>query len=144
VIRVRYLIVVGVCSALVACGSAKPATNDEKQSDAQNTSAASGASTATTGPTAQAVVDQFVASGLPVPNPRNNSKNCKTLGCTELITTDAISIYVWPNESSAQHQVDVAAGDAYRYGTIVLSYTAARTPSTDRPLYEAALKNIAG
>jgi hypothetical protein len=50
---------------------------------------------------------------------------------------------VWPNESSAQHQVDVAAGDAYRHGTIVLSYTAARTPSADRPLYEAALKNIA-
>jgi hypothetical protein len=89
------------------------------------------------------VVDQFVASGLPAPNPRDNSKNCKTLGCTELITTDAISIYVWPNESSAQHQVDVAAGDAYRYGTIVLSYTAARTPSADRPLYEAALKDIA-
>lgn len=141
-IRVRYLIVVGVCGALVACGSAKPAANGAKPSDAQN-SPVIGASAAPTGPTAQAVVDQFVASGLPVPNPRDNSKNCKTLGCIELITTDAISIYVWPNESSAQHQVDVAAGDAYRYGTIALSYTAARTPSADRPLYEAALRNIA-
>jgi hypothetical protein len=142
--RVRFLIVVSVCGALAACGSAEPAADGAEQSGAQNASAAVDASVAPTGPTAQAVVDQFVASGLPAPHPRDNSKNCTTLGCAELITTDAISIYVWPTESSVQHQVDVAPGDSFRDETIVLSYAAARTPAADRPLYETALKSIAG
>jgi hypothetical protein len=99
-------------------------------------------SQAAVGPTAQQVVDAFDRAGLPVPNPRDNSGNCKTSGCVQLVTTDAVSVYTWPTEAAAQHQVDVAAGEAHRRGLVVLSYAAARTPAEDRPRYEAELAKL--
>jgi hypothetical protein len=97
-------------------------------------------------PTAWDVVDAFATAGLPAPNPRDNSKNCTGtggLGCTQLITTDAISVYQWPNEAGAKKMADTAGpAGAYRNGVIVVSYAAARTPEGDRPKYEAVLADL--
>lgn len=97
------------------------------------------ASTAPAAVTAQQVVDEFAAKGLPVPNPRDNSKNCPTQGCAQLITTDAITVATFPDEAAATKYADAAARDGFRHKLVVLSYTAARTPAADRPKYEAAL-----
>lgn len=102
-------------------------------------------STTSSGPTAQQVVDAFASAGLPVPNPRDNSKNCTGadgLGCTQLITTDAISVYTWPDEASAQHLADAYGDGAHREGLVVLSYAGAPTPEQDRPHYEAVLTDL--
>ncbi|MEV4539205.1 hypothetical protein AB0J82_36080 [Asanoa sp. NPDC049518] len=90
-------------------------------------------------PSAQDVVDAFAAAGLPVPSPRDNSGNCAELGCSELVTTDAISVYVFPDEQSAER---LAGPDTHRAGVVVLSYAAARTPESDRPAYESTLTSL--
>jgi uncharacterized protein YceK len=91
--------------------------------------------------TAQQVVDEFAAKGLPVPNARNNSKNCTTQGCSQLVTTDAITVATFPDEAAATKYADAmtGAGGAFRHKLVVLSYAAANTPAADRPKYEAAL-----
>lgn len=140
--------------ALLAAAAGMLAACDTSDSDSaansatQQTSSTSSIPTASgTGLTAWQVVDSFIAAGLPAPNPRDNSGNCTGdggLGCVQLITTDAISVYSWRTEATAQHQVDVAGGGAYRKGLIVLSYVAARTPEADRPRYEAVLNQLLG
>jgi hypothetical protein len=100
---------------------------------------------AVTGPTAQEVVDAFIEAGLRAPKPRDNSRNCTGdggLGCLQLITTDAISVYSWPTEASAQNYLAAAGDDLHGKGLIVLSYAAARTPKADRPKYEAVLNKL--
>jgi hypothetical protein len=63
------------------------------------------------------VVDRFIATGLPAPNPRDNSANCTSgLGCTQLITTDAISVYSWPTDADAQHQAEGGGDGMYWRG----------------------------
>ena len=48
------------------------------------------------------VVAAFTAAGRPAPNPRDNtSSNCVDVKCSELITTDAISVYVFDSEPPA-------------------------------------------
>ncbi len=139
---VGLLSVVGALIITAGCSD----TDDEApaaRSSSSSAPAAQGALPQAGAPTAQQVVDAFASAGLPVPNPRDNSKNCATLGCVALVTTDAISVYTWPDEQSAQHMVDVAlGGGAYRRGLVVLSYTAARTPEADRPRYEAELGKL--
>lgn len=98
----------------------------------------------TAGPTAEKVVDAFQLAGLKVPHARDNSANCAALGCTQQVTTDAITVLVFPDAASA---TKVAAGygaDAHQQGTVVLEYAAAKTPADDRPKYEAALAKLVG
>ncbi|WP_203715071.1 hypothetical protein, partial [Asanoa siamensis] len=95
-------------------------------------------------PSAQDVVDAFAAAGLPVPAPRDNSENCASgaARCAELVTTDAVSVYVFPDEASAQEFEAGSAPDVHRTGVVVLSYAAARTPPQDRSEYEVALSSL--
>jgi hypothetical protein len=89
------------------------------------------------------VVDAFAAAGLPVPKPRDNTKqNCASLGCDQLVTTDAITVVVFTNDAAAAKYANAAAGNAHRNGLVVLSYAAARTPAADRPRYEAELAKL--
>lgn len=64
------------------------------------------------GPTADEVLAAFKNASLPVPNDRDNSRNCVDLECTKLITTDTVSIYEWPTTEKAK-QVQ----DEYNFGT---------------------------
>jgi hypothetical protein len=92
--------------------------------------------------TAQQVVDEFAAKGLPVPKPRDNSQqNCSTYKCSQLVTTDAITVATFADEAAATKYADAmaGAGGSFRHKLVVLSYAAAKTSASDRPKYEAAL-----
>ncbi|MFG3696556.1 hypothetical protein ACGF5C_01330 [Micromonospora sp. NPDC047620] len=95
---------------------------------------------------ARQVVDAFKAAGLKVPNPRDRSVDCGPdglgLGCSELIATDAVTVYVFPDESSASDIAETWGGQSFRRGTVVLNYLEARTPKTDRARYEKVLTGL--
>ncbi|MEV5767220.1 hypothetical protein AB0L34_22025 [Micromonospora sp. NPDC052213] len=97
-------------------------------------------------PGARQVVDAFKAAGLKVPNPRDRSVDCGPdglgLGCSELIATDAVTVYVFPDESSASDIAETWGGQSFRRGTVVLNYLEARTPKADRPGYEKVLTGL--
>jgi hypothetical protein len=96
-------------------------------------------------PTAQAVVDDFAAAGLAVPDARDNSpQNCGSLGCVQLITAEALSVVQFDDPAAAQRYVDALGEDAYLNGPIVLQYAAARTSAEQRPAYEAGLAQFLG
>ena len=80
-------------------------------------------------PDAQAVVDDFSSAGLPVPHARDNSKNCAELGCEQLITTDAVSVYSFTDMDAAAHMAQVAGDGAHHQDGIVLMYVDARKPA---------------
>lgn len=93
--------------------------------------------------TAEQVVAAFAAAKLPVRNPRDNSRNCESLGCAELTTTDDISVYTW-DDPAAQKRFVTSFGPtrAFSLGNVVLSYAAARTPAAARPKYQQVLKGM--
>lgn len=97
-------------------------------------------------PGAKQVVDAFRAAGLKVPNPRDLSVDCGPdglgLGCSEIIATDAVTVYVFPDEISASDIADIWSGQSYRRGAVVLNYLATRTPAADRPRYEKVLAGL--
>ncbi|MEU5945686.1 hypothetical protein ABZ793_08990 [Micromonospora sp. NPDC047465] len=97
-------------------------------------------------PGARQVVDAFKAAGLKVPNPRDRSIDCGPdglgLGCSELIATDAVTVYVFPDESSASDLAETWGGQSFRRGTVVLNYLEARTPAADRARYEKVLTGL--
>ncbi|MGW4499587.1 hypothetical protein ACWENR_13385 [Micromonospora sp. NPDC004336] len=97
-------------------------------------------------PGARQVVDAFRAAGLKVPNPRDRSVDCGPdglgLGCSELIATDAVTVYVFPDPSSAGDVAETWGGQSYRHGAVVLNYLEARTPAADRARYEKVLAGL--
>lgn len=92
--------------------------------------------------TADEVIDAFRAARLPVPKPRDNSHNCSTSGCSQMITTDAITVVVFDDEQAATEYAAAASGDKHQRAYVVLSYAAARTPPEDRVRYERALDTL--
>ncbi|PZF81951.1 hypothetical protein, partial [Micromonospora deserti] len=94
-------------------------------------------------PAARDVVEAFRAAGLRVPNPRDRSVDCGPdglgLGCSELIATDAVTVYVFPDESSAGDVAETWSGGSFRRGAVVLSYLEAKTPAAERTRYEKVL-----
>ncbi|WP_433532044.1 hypothetical protein ACQPYA_08315 [Micromonospora sp. CA-263727] len=97
-------------------------------------------------PSAREVVAAFRAAGLKVTNPRDRSVECGPdglgLGCSELIVTDGVAVYVFPDESSAGDLAEVWSTGAHRSGTVVLNYLEAPTPRADRPRYEKILTTL--
>ncbi|MFG3704984.1 hypothetical protein ACGF7U_09675 [Micromonospora sp. NPDC047670] len=97
-------------------------------------------------PGARQVVDAFKAAGLRVPNPRDRSVDCGPdglgLGCSELIATDAVTVYVFPDESSASDVAETWGGQSFRRGAVVLNYLEARTPVAERARYEKVLTGL--
>ncbi|GIJ07264.1 hypothetical protein ACFFMR_12380 [Micromonospora andamanensis] len=97
-------------------------------------------------PTGREVVAAFRAAGLKAANVRDRSVDCGPdglgLGCSELVVTDNVAVYVFPDESSAGDLAELWSGAAYRSGTVVLNYLEAPTPRTDRPRYEKVLDTL--
>ncbi len=97
-------------------------------------------------PSAREVVAAFRAAGLKATNSRDRSVDCGPdglgLGCSELVVTDGVTVYVFPDESSAGDIAELWSGGAYRRGTVVLNYLEAPTPHTDRPRYEKTLTTL--
>ncbi|MEH1101659.1 hypothetical protein [Micromonospora sp. CPCC 205561] len=97
-------------------------------------------------PGARQVVDAFRAAGLKVPNPRDRSVECGPdglgLGCSELVATDAVTVYVFPDETSASEIAETWGGQSFRRGTVVLNYLRTKTPAADRAKYEKVLTGL--
>jgi hypothetical protein len=82
------------------------------------------------GLTAAEVVEELSAH-YPLPNPRDNTASCAGQGgCVQLITTDAVSVYQWPDEATAKR---FAGGrlDFDQEGPFVLSYAGTEQRTTD-------------
>lgn len=131
---IRRLIALALVLAVAGCSDPNPAPTVTWSAPATTPPRADGA------PSAREVVDAFAAAGLPVPEPRDGA--CAAAHCSELMTTDAVSVYVFPDEASAAAFADAHAPDAHRIGVVVLDYAAARTPADDRSQYENALTNL--
>ncbi|MEV4499693.1 hypothetical protein AB0J84_28835 [Micromonospora arborensis] len=97
-------------------------------------------------PGAKQVVDAFKAAGLKVPHPKDRSVDCGPdglgLGCSELIATDAVTVYVFPDEISAGDIAETWSGQSYRRGAVVLNYLEAKTPAAERARYERVLNAL--
>lgn len=97
-------------------------------------------------PGATQVVTAFRAAGLKVPHPKDQSVDCGPdglgLGCSEIVATDAVTVYVFPDETSASDIAETWGGQSYRRGAVVLNYLAAKTPAADRPRYEKVLDGL--
>ncbi|MEU7585296.1 hypothetical protein AB0A95_03225 [Micromonospora sp. NPDC049230] len=63
-------------------------------------------------------------------------------GCSELIATDTVTVYVFPDETSAADTVETRGGHSYRRGAVVLNYLEAKTLVADRPRYEKVLNGL--
>ncbi|MFG2055006.1 hypothetical protein ACGFI9_13335 [Micromonospora sp. NPDC048930] len=98
-------------------------------------------------PSARSVVDAFKAAGLAVPNIRDRSRECGPdgvgIGCAQLVATDAVSVYVFPDEATASNQTEIWGNDAYRKGAVVLNYLGTKTSATERKRYDAVLAKLA-
>jgi hypothetical protein len=145
--RFQIAAVLGVLGlAVAACGDRVQAGN-QATAVTQTLVASGGATGAPVTPvrmlTAQQVVDAFTSAGLKAPKPRDNSKNCASLGCTQMITTDALTVVSFPDGASASRYAQAAPDTTHQLGLVVLSYTAARTPAADRPKYEKELEKLA-
>ncbi|MFD6568537.1 hypothetical protein [Micromonospora profundi] len=134
--------VVMLAAAGCSSGTAATPVPAAKQAAPTAPGAGSAAKPESEGPTAEQVVAAFDKAGLPVLNARDNSGNCAALGCTHLLTTDAISVYVFPDAASAQKYAETAAIGVHQAGTVVLNYAAARTPDKDQPRYEKVLAGL--
>ncbi|MFG1913520.1 hypothetical protein [Micromonospora sp. NPDC048898] len=97
-------------------------------------------------PGAKQVVEAFRAAGLKVPRPVDRSVDCGPdglgLGCSELIATDTVTVYVFPDETSAGDIAETWGGQSYRRGAVVLNYLEAKTPAAERPRYEKVLNGL--
>lgn len=92
------------------------------------------------------VHEAFLAAKLPAANPRENTQLCtgQNLGCSQVITTDNLSIYVFDGKDSPA-QVAFAklyGKNSYSSGNVVLSYAAARTPEANRQRYQKVLDGL--
>jgi predicted small lipoprotein YifL len=128
--------------ALTGCGRSSPVDTPIATAPAAGTPTPA-ASDTSEGPTAQQVVDDFAAVGLAVPKPRDNTAgNCPSLGCAQLITTDALSVVQF-DDPTAQRRYAASFGDnAHTEGVIVLQYAAAHTPTGKRTAYEKRLRTF--
>ncbi|WP_444950362.1 hypothetical protein [Micromonospora ureilytica] len=99
-----------------------------------------------TAPGAKQIVEAFRAAGLKVPHPKDRAVDCGPdglgLGCSELMATDAVTVYVFPDETSASDIAETWAGQSYQRGAVVLNYLEAKTPAADRARYEKVLNGL--
>ena len=72
----------------------------------------------------------------------NTTRNCGSLGCTQLLTTDALSVARFEDPAAQQRYVASFGDDAHAEGAIVLQYAAARTPVAKRAAYEKRLRKF--
>jgi len=50
---------------------------------------------------------------FPAPNARDNTSACADAGCVQLVTSDAVSIYQWPDDATAQRWAEAMDGDPF-------------------------------
>jgi hypothetical protein len=74
-----------------------------------------------------------IAAALKAPHPRDNSRSCTDLklGCVHLMTTDAVSVYEWPDEAAAKRWAAASQVEVDRAGRFVLQYAPDQQEVTD-------------
>ena len=81
-------------------------------------------------------------------HPRDNTGSCAVVaGCRGLITAGEVSIYEWPDITSAARFVGDGSGTADRIGRWVLSYRTREqraTPTTVRTAFAARVRTMVG
>ncbi|MEN3269717.1 hypothetical protein [Pseudonocardia sp.] len=98
------------------------------------------------GPSAQEVVDNLNPL-FPVGNQRDNTESCTSAGCSQLITTDAVSVYRMRDESTAANFADGLGDAVEQIGPFVLSYSGSEqqlTPSEMRAAYARQVRALVG
>nr|BFE33712.1 hypothetical protein GCM10010200_059630 [Actinomadura rugatobispora] len=78
-------------------------------------------------PTAQQIVARLETL-YPLPEPRDNTHSCAP-ACRGLITTDAVSVYDWREETSAKRWATSAGKNAERVGL-----TSCRSPGAEQAM----------
>ena len=114
--------------------------SDDKASPATNSSA--------DGVTAEEVFWAIREAGLPATDPRDNSQNmCGNVGCVQLMTTDDVSIYQFPDPDSAAKWASGFESSGYRNGTIFLRFNVGGSNPIDVaniPRYKDVLDGVMG
>jgi Protein of unknown function (DUF4236) len=94
---------------------------------------------------AQQVVNAIIAAGLPAIDQRDNTARiCGDAGCVQLITTDDVSVYQFPDNKSAMRWASVYPS-GYGNGTILLAFHEGGSNRTDPaliPQYQAVLDGL--
>ena len=98
------------------------------------------------GPTVQQIADAL--EGIePTRHPRDNTGSCAAkAGCVGLVTAGRVSIYQWPDVSSAARFIG-DGGNADRIGPYVLSYRTREqrvTPPEVRKAYADRVRELVG
>ncbi|MGG3451551.1 hypothetical protein ABER98_17070 [Domibacillus aminovorans] len=73
-------------------------------------------------PRASKVLVAFKSAGLSVPEPRDNTINCMKFKCVQLITTEVVSIYKWPDEVTAKKILAKGIGD-HQAGSFTIRFS---------------------
>jgi hypothetical protein len=122
-VRAPAAVLVGVAVfASAACGAEPPVERTVAPPRARPTVAVPPTPQVASGPTVREIADALDAIH-PTRHPRDNTASCAvTAGCLGLVTTGTVSIYQWPDVSSAARFVGEGSGTADRIGPYVLSY----------------------
>lgn len=70
---------------------------------------------------ASKVLGAFESAGLAVPEPKDNTISCIKLGCDQLVITEVVSIYEWPDEATAKEIFDNGIAD-YQAGSFTIRF----------------------
>lgn len=130
----RSLIFVILASTLAGCGFGQ-GVQDGISNGLQPTPTAQ--SDAPQGLTASQVADELNKLN-PTPHPRDNTGSCAARadstspGCVQLITTDAVSVYQWTDESQATRFCEPGVSRCDRIGVFVLSYAGTEQKATSK------------
>ncbi|MEC3621581.1 hypothetical protein P9152_01090 [Bacillus subtilis] len=124
---------------LAACGSEDTSNNSSKKetSSENGTSDTSDKTKTDSKYTANDVLAAFKDANLKTPEDRDNTdKQCSSLGCSQLITTEAVSIYQWPSEKKAK---EVSKSFDYQKETFTIRFN---DKSVEQQPYKDALNDL--
>ena len=126
-------------------------TGGNQNNDKEPAKTATGMAAPTTSADSVTAEDVFWAirgAGLPATDPRDNSQTmCGNVGCVQLMTTDDVSIYQFPDPDSAARWASGFDSSGYRNGTVVLLFNEGGSNPTDVadiPRYKDILDGLMG
>ena len=145
----RVALALGVAATVAACGTSAPAaapTRTVTPTIASPVPTVAPTTPTPAGPTVQEIADELDHIEQ-LRHPRDNTGSCAvTRGCLGLITAGTVSIYQWPDASSATRYIG-GNGNADRIGPYVLSYRTNEQHSTSagvRQEYAAKVRELVG
>jgi hypothetical protein len=145
----RVATALGIAALATACGTSDPPAAPARAIPVTTVAPVPTAAPTTavpTGPTVDEIADAL-GDIEPLRHPRDNTGSCAvTRGCLGLITAGTVSIYQWPDASSAGRYIG-GNGNADRVGPYVLSYRTNEqhsTPPDVRQAYAEKVRELVG